>query len=113
MIDKSLRLFSRFGCRIYITEICGGLVHDSETFTEFVCAYSLKWLEIAGHHIYRFLPKKFCRVRLEFYLIESVFSGDKHEYSNLIVRNADDLQSRIMRNVVFVLTLNHFTNNEN
>lgn len=112
--DKACRSFCKYEARIFITQTAGGLSLCTECATEFICAFCQKSLEICCK-LATFLPGQFCRVRVEYHLLESgidirKLSVDERAY--FVEHNYLDIQKRLLRNIIFNLTLNQFTINE-
>ena len=102
---SSLRHFDKFGCILHIHLPIANQSYDVECHW-FLCAYSLKHLQIFSQYGPNFFLPRFIRVVPEFYLIrEDALSDSSFQDSKYICYNHADICRILMRNVVYSLAI--------
>lgn len=101
----SLRHFARFGCDIKLYLSVAGKTITQETSFEFISAYSLKQISICCR-VNKFMPTRFCRAELNFYIIEPEVPRDNIPWE-LHMSNYDRIVAMAIRNIIYVLSINN------
>lgn len=105
--NNSLRHFDWFNCDIDVSLSFFGEEFHFHTFTSFVCAYSLRTLR-ACIHINRFLPRRFCSVKLSFsYLPDCLLPSDL-KFNPIVKHSYSDIEQTILSEIIYVMIFNHF-----
>lgn len=99
----STRSFNRIGCNITAVLMCGGFEYEVEHSFSFVCPFSLYSIQKVIR-IGNYIPKRFVRHKLDFYLDNPKASITEHEYFSRC-SNWEEIRIAIVREFIYILSL--------